>query len=100
MDTKYDSTIDKICQGGEIKCPICENNFFWSYKMSADVDLNGNIVLLPASIIHTPTQITYVALGEDRVKFLIPCSKCHSTIETSAMNMMDKSEYLKYSNKI
>lgn len=66
--------------------------------MTAALDLYGNIALLPASIVHTPTHITYIALGEDRVKFRVPCSKCYSIIETSAMDMMNKSGYLKYSH--
>lgn len=98
MRIESHTIVVKICQGGKIKCPICEEKFVWSYKLTATLNSEGNIESIPAIINASPDNITYVVVGDDCIKFHIPCRKCFSLIETSTTNMINKNNYLMYSN--
>lgn len=89
---------NKICQGGIILCPVCGNKFKWSYKLDvihASITETRNKVATAYE--STPHKyMAHVLSVDKKVKFLIGCEKCCSTIETEYMKMVDEENFEKY----
>ena len=84
-----------ILQGGKISCPICGNNFSWSFKLTklSDIWLDYS-KKTPTEIISTPHKyISYVLTSDNNVRFTIGCQQCGTSIETDKMALINKENY-------
>ena len=86
---------DVILQGGYVKCPICGNTFKWSYKLellhSPEMERMNKA---PTAIYSTPHKyISHIATADGNVRFFIGCEKCGVSIETEAMELINKENY-------
>lgn len=92
---------DVILQGGQIKCPICGNQFNWSYKMELinipELERKNKIVTTTSSFPHK--CIAYIATLDGNIRFVITCERCRTNIETESMELINKENYEKSHNK-
>ena len=93
---------ERIMQGGHIVCPICGESFNWSYKLM--VDKGSPLEMMnttPTYIDSTPHKyMAYVITKEKLVRFSIGCKRCTSMLETDPLELINKTNYLKFSKNL
>ncbi len=86
---------DIVLQGGSIVCPICQNKFNWSYKLTYITDVHlGSKDTIATSIESTPHRyISHVSNSNGSIRFIIGCERCGYNIETDYMELINKDNF-------